>query len=90
MIDREDTLIPGQIAGPGEWQQSYGGAVVDKHLYKVLPLDIKPLRYGERPVEGELHHVVPPDWGLNIVVWIVIPDNIQQHISQTNIFVWRE
>ena len=47
--------------------------MVDEHLCEVLPLDIKPLGYGERPVEGQLHHVVPPDRPLNIMVRIVVP-----------------
>ena len=66
---------PGEIAGPWEGEEGDGGDVVDEHLCEVLPLDIKPLGYGERPVEGQLYHVVPPDRPLNIMVRIVVPDN---------------
>ena len=38
-----------------------------------LPLDIKKLCDEQRPVEGQLHHVVPPDILVNVVVRVVPP-----------------
>ena len=38
-----------------------------------LPLDIKKLCDKQRPVEGQLHHVVPPDILVNMVVRVVPP-----------------
>ena len=50
---------------------------MDKHLYEVLPLDIRELGEGEGPVERELHHVVPPNTGLEVMVGVVIPEIIE-------------
>ena len=47
--------------------------MVDEHLCEVLPLHVRPLGDGEGPVEGELHHVVPPDGRLDVVVGVAIP-----------------
>ena len=60
--------------------------MVDQHLREVLPLHIEPLGDGEGPVEGELHHVVPPDGALNIVVWIVVPDNEHNEVLKKDHF----
>ena len=49
---------------------------MDKHLYEVLPLDIRELGEGEGPVKRELHHVVPPNTGLEVMVGVVIPEII--------------
>ena len=64
---------PGEIAGPWEGEEGDGGDVVDEHLCEVLPLHVRPLGDGEGPVEGELHHVVPPDGRLDVVVGVAIP-----------------
>ena len=51
--------------------------MMDEHLHKVFPLHIHELRYGQGPVEGQLHHVVPPHGPLYIMMRVVIPKFIQ-------------
>ena len=51
--------------------------MVDKHLDKVFPLDVEELGDGERPVEGELNHVVPPHLPGHAVVRIIVPKTIR-------------
>ena len=50
--------------------------MMNEHLHEVLPLNIRPLGDGQRPVEGELDHVVPPYGTLYIMVWVVVPSRI--------------
>ena len=56
----------GEVGGPGEHHQGNGCVVVDEHLPEVLPFYIKELTDDQRPVEGQLHHVVQPDVWVNL------------------------
>ena len=49
---------------------------MDQHLHKVFPLHVHELRDREGPVEGQLHHVVPPHLPRDLVVRVVVPDII--------------
>jgi len=70
---KDQSSTPGEIAGPRERQESYGGQVVDEHFYKVFSSDVKELGEGERPVEGQLEHIVPPHRPLYVMVGVVVP-----------------
>ena len=48
--------------------------MVNEHLPEVLPLDIPELGEEERPVEGQLKHVVAPHPRLHRVVGIIVPE----------------
>ena len=73
MDDEHEGADAGEVAGPGEAQQEDGGGVVDEHLPKVLALRVEELRDAERPVEGQLGHVVPPDGAVHRVHGVVVP-----------------
>jgi len=64
---------PGKVRGPGEHHQRYRRVVMDEHLPKILSLDVEELGDGERPVEGELDHVVHPHVAVHLVIWIIVP-----------------
>lgn len=60
-MDKENkSTAPGQIAGPRKAEECDGREVVDEHLPEVFSLYVKKLKDGERPIERQLEHVVPP------------------------------
>ena len=54
MDDHDQGAHPEEVGRPGEHDQGNGGLVVDKHLPKVLSLNIKELTETQRPVKGQL------------------------------------
>ena len=67
------TYLPCEVASPGEWEESDGCDVMDKHLNKIFSLDITELRYGQWPVEGKLYHVIPPNGSFYLMVGVIFP-----------------
>jgi len=65
--DQNERAHPREVAGPAECQQGDSGHVMHEHLPKVLPLGVEKLRDDQRPVEGQLDHVVPPHAGVQRV-----------------------
>ena len=66
-------VLPEHLCCPAECKQGQRRQVVYKHLREVLPLYVRELGEEQRPVEGHLEHVVPPNctiWtGVFALVW---------------------
>ena len=59
--DEDESSYSDKVSCPAEHDEGDGGLVVNEHLPEVLPLDIKELAEGKRPVESHLHHVIKPN-----------------------------
>ena len=62
-----------KVTRPREAHEQNGGGVMDEHHPKVLPLHVDKLSAQQAPVEGQLHHVPPPDVGVHVMIGVVVP-----------------